>query len=86
MFNNNTFMLVGGGLIVVSILTLNYNLLVSVPIFTVGAYFAFFKAPRTPLDSTPSGEQLDEKPLKVSRNSRCPCGSRKRYKNCCQNK
>jgi len=27
--------------------------------------------------------QLPEKPLKVSPNDYCPCGSNKKYKNCC---
>lgn len=87
MFNNhNTFMAVGGGLIIVSILTMSYSLWVSVPIFVVGAYFAFIRAPQTHLKSTPGGEGIDVKPQKTSRNSRCPCGSGKRYKNCCKSK
>ena len=79
MFNNhNTFMAVGGGLIVVSILIMSYNLWVSVPIFTVGAYFAFVRAPRAS-----GGKGVATNPSTVSRKSSCPCGSGKKYKNCC---
>ncbi len=79
-------MAVGGGLIIVSILTMSYSLLVSVPIFIVGAYFAFYRAPQTQYKSTSGGEGIDVKPQKISRNSRCPCGSGKKYKNCCKSK
>jgi hypothetical protein len=82
--NHNTCMAVGGGLIIISILAMSYSLWVSVPIFSVGAYFAFIKAPQTHIGNTPGSEEIVTKPPIVSRNARCPCGSGKRYKNCCK--
>lgn len=83
MFNtHNICMAVGGGLIIVSILALNYSLWVSVPIFTFGAYLAFIRAPRVHLGD--GGESTDNKASAlISRKSPCPCGSGKKYKNCC---
>lgn len=87
--NHNVCMAVGGGLIIVSILAMNYSLWASVLIFIIGGYFAFIRAPRAHLHSTVGRERFGEeetgaKPQTVSRNSRCPCGSGKRYRNCCQ--
>lgn len=82
---HNTCMAVGGGLIIASILTMNYSLWISVPIFIIGAYFAFYKAPRVNLENTGGFAKAAESPS-VSRKSLCPCGSGKKYKNCCLNR
>ncbi|NOR23177.1 MAG: hypothetical protein GQ542_02070 [Desulforhopalus sp.] len=89
--NHNVCMAVGGGLIIVSILIMSYNLWVSVPIFMIGGYLAFIKAPQTHLHSMSSRERVGEEGIEtkaqtVSRNSRCPCGSGKKYRNCCQHR
>jgi hypothetical protein len=89
--NHNVCMAVGGGLIIVSILSMNYNLWVSVPIFIIGGYLAFIKAPQAHLHSMPGKGQVGEdgvvtRTQTVSCNSRCPCGSGKKYRNCCQNR
>jgi len=82
--NHNVCMAVGGGLIIVSILTMSISLWASVPIFMIGGYLAFIKAPQTYRHTTPGREGIVTKPQTVSRNSRCPCGSGKKYRNCCQ--
>ncbi|MFT5730438.1 MAG: hypothetical protein ACI8PB_004618 [Desulforhopalus sp.] len=83
MFNtHNTYMAVGGGLIIASILIMSYSLLVSVPVFIIGAYFAFVKAPRANLGNAGAITKVTNSPS-VSRKSPCPCGSGKKYKNCC---
>jgi hypothetical protein len=83
MFNtHNTYMAVGGGLIIASIFIMSYSLLISVPIFIIGAYFAFVKAPRANLINA-GVITKDTKSQSVSRKSPCPCGSGKKYKNCC---
>jgi hypothetical protein len=89
--NHNVCMAVGGGLIIVSILTMSYSLWVSVPVFMIGGYLAFIKAPQTHLHNMPGRERVGEegivtKAQAVSRNSRCPCGSGKKYRNCCQHR
>lgn len=87
--NHNACMALGGGLIIVSILIMAYSLWVSVPIFIIGGYLAFIKAPQTHLNSIPGRQRGDKdgivtEPQKVPRNSRCPCGSGKKYRNCCK--
>ncbi len=78
-------MAVGGGLIIASILTMGYSLFISVPVFIVGAYFAFVKAPRAHLGNAGVLNKTTMLPS-VSRKSTCPCGSGKKYKNCCLSK
>jgi hypothetical protein len=86
MFNtHNTCMAVGGVLIVASIFTMSYNLLVSVPVFVIGAYFAFIKAPRANLGNAGLITKDTNSPS-VSRKAPCPCGSGKKYKNCCMSR
>jgi hypothetical protein len=82
---HNTCMAVGGGLIIASILAMSYSLWVSVPVFIIGAYFAFVKAPRAHLGNA-GVITKDTKSPSVSRKSSCPCGSGKKYKNCCLSK
>jgi len=38
-----------------------------------------------PMTISPTEEQLSRKPPRVNRNEPCPCGSGKKFKNCCRN-